>query len=178
MLPEATRPTSAPDIPEKLPDCAVRLLARRQWFSDHGIFQRARLAPANRLALWLSGPTFARRSDIAAITLGNTIYFRASRHFNPHSARGLSLLAHELKHVEQFEHSGPAGFYSSYLWAYLRHGYGDGIPQEAEAYALGHAVYAQIDKELRANAGQPCCLGTLPGHRANPAFVLLPVKAW
>ena len=161
------------DIPEKIPDCVVRLLARSQWYSDVSVFERARLAPANRLAFWLSGPTFAGRSDIAAITLGHTIYFRAEQHFDPHSARGLSLLAHEVKHVEQIERSGLAGFYRSYLGDYLQRGYGEGMPQEAEAYELGRAVYEQIQSEMNFNAGQPVCLGAQAVHLANPGFALL-----
>ena len=160
-------------IPVYIPECAERLLARSAWFSDPQVFQRARLAPANRLARLIGSPTFAKRSDIAATTLGRNIYFQAARHFDPHSPGGLSLLAHEFKHVEQIGRKGLFRFYLQYLLDYLRSGYGENMPQEAEAYELGRVVYAHIRAEMLANPGIPMCLGKDGAHRPNPEFVLI-----
>lgn len=161
-------------IPEQIPECAVRMLARSEWFSNLQVFQSAHLAPAGWLARIISRPTFSGRNDIAATTLGHSIHFQAAHHFDPHSAAGLSLLAHELKHVEQIERSGLAGFYRGYLLDYLRSGYGEQMPQEAEAYELGRVVYAHLLMEMAANAGRSCCQGEANEHRANPAYVLIP----
>ena len=160
-------------IPSRIPACALRMLARSEWFSDPGLLLRAQLAPANALARFLSSPFFSKRSDIAAITLGHNVYFRAARYFDPHSAAGLSLLAHELKHVEQVERGGLAGFYLGYVRDYVHSGYGEFMPQEAEAYQLGRSVYAHMQAEMAANADHPCCLGADGAHVANPDFVLM-----
>jgi hypothetical protein len=160
-------------ISKQIPECALRMLARNEWFSELGMFQRATLKPANHLARFVSNPIFSKRSDIAATTLGHSIYFLATRYYDPHSAAGLSLLAHEFKHVEQIERSGIVRFYGGYLLEYLHSGYGEEMSQEAEAYELGRIVYAHIKAEITANAGRSCCLGSEEQHRVNPDFILI-----
>jgi hypothetical protein len=160
-------------IPRQVPPCAQRLLSRSAWFANPVVFERACLLPANRLARFIASPTFSKRHDIAATTLGHAIYFQADGYFDPHSPAGLSLLAHELKHVEQIERKGTLRFYLSYLLDYLRQGYGEGMPQEQEAYDFGRAVHAHLTFEMAFNADQPCCLISPNGeHNPNPAYIL------
>jgi RHS repeat-associated protein len=56
--------------------------------------------------------------DPSAFTFGNTIYF-APGEYNPHTAMGIALIAHELKHAEQYENYGHAAFELVYLGSYL-----------------------------------------------------------
>ena len=162
-------------IPTTAPACVLHMLGRSIWFADPTVIQRAKLAPANRLASFVSGPTFSKRTDIAATTLGHMIYFHGPHHFDPHSPGGLSLLAHEFKHVEQIERRGWFNFYLNYLFHYLRSGYGESMPQEAEAYEFGRVVYAHIQAEMSANAGRPFCLFADGEHRPNPDFIQIPL---
>ncbi len=101
-------------LPDQLPPCAVTILARDAWFPDPKVVSRTRLASANALARFLSHPRFSG-IQIAAITLGHTIYFRRAEYYNPHTPRGLAFLAHEIKHVEQYEREGRARFYFKYF---------------------------------------------------------------
>jgi len=70
-----------------------------------------------------------------AMTLGHRIYFGRAR-FDRRNPRSLALLVHELKHVEQFERLGWAGFLVRYLGALAknRFRYSHDLPLEAEAY--------------------------------------------
>ena len=119
-------------LPEWIPRCAASMLDRPGWFTDSGVIGRARLGEATGLA-WLISSRFFARQPIAAITLGHKIGFRMLDSYDPHTASGLALLAHELKHVEQYEKDRWFKFYVKYLWAYVLHGYGDLVPFEAEA---------------------------------------------
>jgi hypothetical protein len=157
-------------IPQGIPRCAINLLAREQWFSDPDVLTRIRLAPANRVAQFVSSPRF-NKGNVSAITLGHTIYYRKLDRFDPHTSRGLALLAHEAKHVEQQERDGIVWFHLIYLLDYRRFGYGRKIRYEKEAYALQDKVMAHLVKELAANAGSaPCCEMAVP-HTPNDAFV-------
>ncbi len=158
-------------IPESIPDCAVRLLARPEWFSDPGVVRRTKLKLASGLAAFLSSERFSK-GKMAAITLGKTIHFCGADQFRPHSASGLALIAHELKHVEQYERYKLVKFYAKYLWGFIRHGYGKEIDIEATAYALQGAVKAHLQAEFTANAGRDPCLEMEEPHTPNPAFEL------
>jgi hypothetical protein len=157
-------------IPQGIPRCAISLLAREQWFPDHDVLTRIRLAPASRFAQFVSSPRFNKRS-VSAITLGKTIYYRKSDRFDPHTPRGLALLAHEAKHVEQQERDGIVWFHIIYLLDYRRFGYGRQIRYEKEAYALQDKVIEHLVKEFAANTGNaPCCEMAAP-HTPNDTFV-------
>jgi len=157
-------------LPERIPPCAVKMLARPEWFADPGVVSRARLSGATGLAQLFSSRFFAR-TEIGAITLGRVIHFRMSEQYDPHSAWGLALLAHELKHVEQYEKDGWCKFYAKYLWAYVFHGYGESVPFEAAAYEFQRQVQAHLTAEFENNLGcSPCCEIGDP-HTPNETFV-------
>jgi hypothetical protein len=146
------------------------LLARPEWFADPDVIQRVRLAPANWFARLISHPR-VNKSDVSAITLRRTIYFRKLNRFSPHTPRGLALLAHEIKHVEQYERDGLLRFNFNYIWAFLRRGYGKNIPYEAAAYALQNTVQEHLQREFKANASSDPCREMAPPHTPNGAFV-------
>lgn len=157
-------------LPEKIPSCAVNLLARGEWYADPQVVGRAKLSEATGLARFLSSPFFARR-PIGAITLNHTIHFRMTDEYNPHTPSGLALLAHEVKHVEQYEQEGLVKFYLKYLLAFIRHGYGQRVPFEAEAYALQGQVQAHLTAEFGSNPGCGACIEMTDPHTPNGAFV-------
>jgi hypothetical protein len=159
-------------IPKKLSPCAVNLLARPEWFSDPGVVLRANLAPANLIARFLSSPRFSGTDYIWAITLGSTIYIRMLDQYNPHAPVQLALLAHEIKHVEQYEREGLAGFLGKYLQSYAsRGGYSSAVNFEAEAYAFQKQVEEHLTQEFAANGGTCNCVEMGDPHTANLSFV-------
>jgi len=157
-------------ITRHVPPCVERMIARTEWFSDPGTVARAKLAPAKGIARLLSSRFFAR-TEIGAITLGSTIYFRDLDIYNPHTAKGLAFLAHEIKHIEQFERHGLVGFYFQYLGGYFRRGYGRGIGFEDEAYGFQKVVRQHLDAEFQANPGVATCQELDEPHTPNAAFV-------
>ncbi len=158
-------------IPERIPDCAARLLARAEWYVDPGVVRRAKLKLASGLAAFLSSERFSK-GKMAAITLGKTIHFCGADQFQPHTANGLALIAHELKHVEQYERYKLVKFYAKYLWGFIRHGYGKEIDLESTAYALQAAVKTHLQNEFNANAGRDPCLQMGEPHTPNLEFVM------
>jgi hypothetical protein len=158
-------------IPERIPDCAVRLLARPEWYVDPDVVRRAKLKLATGVVAFLSSERFSK-GRTKAITLGKTIYFCGAEQFQPHTPNGLALIAHELKHIEQYERDRLLGFYARYLWGYLRYGYGKDIGYESTAYALEAVVRTHLRQEFDTNTGQNPCLQMGEPHTPNPAFVL------
>jgi len=159
-------------VPKKVPPCAERLLRRPEWFADPNIVSRANLTKAKWYARILSSEFFAK-TEITAITLGHTIHFRDERFYNPHTIQGLSLLAHEIKHVEQYEKLGFFGFIGKYLRDYFSHGYGDDISFEGEAYEFEKQVRNHVRNEFRQNSNAEICLDLDIPHRPNIDFLLL-----
>lgn len=113
----------------------------------HPYFQPQTLASVRivegRVPFWLRG-------NMCAVVLGCRIYLRAEidlpRTYQPGTAKGIELLAHELTHVEQYL-SGMTIF--KYLWA-SRHGYRNN-PYEMEAYAKGTLVRTRICANTRSS---------------------------
>tara|TARA_R100000306_G_C4381851_1_gene145546 strand:+ start:12727 stop:13134 length:408 start_codon:yes stop_codon:yes gene_type:complete len=54
-----------------------------------------------------------------AFTFGHHIYFAPGR-YDPESPNGIALIAHELKHVQQFREDGRAGMSANYLYQYAK----------------------------------------------------------
>lgn len=159
-------------VPKKLPPCAENLLARPEWFADPGVVSRATLAQANLIARFLSSPRFSGTEYIWAITLGSTIHIRMLDAYNPHSPVGLALLAHEIKHVEQYEREGLANFLTKYLRSYTsKGGYSSAVNFETEAYEFQKQVEEHLVNEFWNNAGIHCCEEMTEPHTPNPAFV-------
>lgn len=160
-------------IPKTCPACVLAMLNRPEWFPNPETLQKAHLAYATGIPRLLSSEFFAK-TKIAAITLGATVYFRADGVYNPHTPVGLALLAHELKHVEQYLERKLVKFYSRYMWDYLRHSYGKKITFEAEAYAFEKVVFKQIKAEFEYNQPRLPCLEMGEPHSPNLAFIQLP----
>ena len=97
-----------------------------QPYFAHIVLERTRIVDG-RVPFWL-------RSDMCAVVLGNTIYFRAG-YYQPNTPQSASLLGHELTHVSQFLH-GMTLF--KYVWS-CRKGYMQS-PYEIEAYAKGRLI--------------------------------------
>lgn len=116
-------------LTEALPAWVVYELQR--WFDDELLLSAGlSLAPPwVRLLMRLSG------RQMAALTLGDTIYVRAPGYLSPYVPDGIALLAHELCHVKQFRRLGRLRFLLRYLREWLSHGY-NGISLEVEAYAF------------------------------------------
>jgi hypothetical protein len=154
------KPAMPKQIPTQIPECAANLIARPEWFADTSIVFRVQLRHATGLARFLSGSRFTKRA-IIAITLGYSINYREIDGFDDQTPAGLALLAHELKHVEQIERDGRIGFYLKYLRDYLRFGYGEKIPYEAEAYALQRKIRMHLKREFSDNHPiHPCITPT------------------
>ncbi len=164
-------------IPPRCPDCAVHVLARPEWFSDPDIVRRVRLAEARGISRLLSSPRLAH-TQIAAITLRSTIYYRILDQFDPHEPAGLSLLAHEIKHVEQYERLGLVRFYASYLRDYMRVGYGEAVHLEEEAYKFQRHVFTQLTEEFKNNQGLKNCKDLGPPHTPNDRFAMGPARVF
>ena len=159
-------------IPEHLPPCAINLLARGEWFTDPGIVARANFANANAIARFLSSPRFAGRDDIWAITLGGTIHVRMPEAYDVHSAVGLALIAHELKHVEQYEREGLFNFVRRYLQSYRAEGgYSSAVAFETEGYEFQKLVEQHLSNEFLDNRGIVGCAELAESHTPNLSFV-------
>jgi hypothetical protein len=80
-----------------------------------------------------------------AMTVAPYVFYGKSS-FDPARARSLALLAHELKHVEQYRQRGRAGFLLKYLVDKARNGfkYSETLPLEQEAYELQREVEKKL----------------------------------
>ena len=123
----------------KLEEGTIELL--QPWFPG------LRLADVNLVS---SGPvcwyvrTVARQG---MMTIAPWI-FAGRESYDPTDLASVALIAHELKHVQQYRERGHAAFLARYLWDLGRNGfkYSRELPLEAEAYAL----QAEIRSALRA----------------------------
>lgn len=84
---------------------------------------------------------FGRFFKAAAVTIGRNIYFTKKSYWHPGDCQdicGLSLLVHELKHVEQCEKMGVGHFILKYIWDWVAAGFRDGLylPLEVPAYEI------------------------------------------
>lgn len=123
-----------------LPEQAKRALKKKEWFVDPGIVDRARFFVLPFCPRFLS----QRRS---AITLGHIIIL--TKNYKPGTVEGLALLAHELKHVEQYKRWGIFRFLWRYLKEWLRVGYDlDRHPYEKKAYDFQKRVRKRLKEDL------------------------------
>jgi len=124
-----------------LPPEAIENLKRQEWFSDPSVVDRARAVILPFCPRYI---TMRRRG----ITLGHLITFTKAQYYDPGSIQGLALLAHELKHVEQYEIEGIFRFLWRYLREWLKVGYDlERHPYEREATELEARVQAQLQKK-------------------------------
>ncbi len=124
-----------------LPQQAKRALKRKEWFPEPGILDRARTVILPFCPRYIT----SRRK---AITLGHLIIFTKPQYYDPRSLQGLAVLAHELKHVEQYRREGLLRFLWRYLSHWLKVGYDQARhPYEREATEFEACVQAQLQKE-------------------------------
>jgi len=69
-----------------------------------------------------------RKMGLAAITMPWKVVYILPEHMTD-----MSLIRHEMVHVEQIDQAGPWRFTARYLWWLIRYGYRDN-PYEIEAY--------------------------------------------
>jgi len=162
------------DLPSRIPACAVNMLARPEWFTDPEIVNRVQLSQASGFARFISSERFAG-TGVSAITLGRTIHIRKLEKYDPHTPGGLALLAHEIKHVEQYEQQGRLKFYTRYLWDYARGRYKN-VSWEKQAYDFDKEVKDHLKDEFKANSDSPCQEQTDP-HTPNDAFAKIKPQA-
>lgn len=88
-----------------------------------------------------------------ALTFSPFIFFGASP-YDPDDSDSVALLAHELKHVEQYRRYGRAGFLLRYFrdLAGRRFRYSTDLPLEREAYSLQDDVARRL---ARGESGPP-----------------------
>jgi hypothetical protein len=84
----------------------------------------------------------------AGMTLGHQIFI-LPEYYNPKTLQGLSLLAHELKHVEQYERLGYIHLAARYVIDFIKNDfrYGENLPLEKEAFEMERKVinnYARL----------------------------------
>ena len=81
-----------------------------------------------------------------AVTVAPFIFYGKTS-FRPGNAGSLALLAHELKHIEQYRGMGHAGFLWRYFWDKARNGfeYSKKLPLEKEAYDLQDEVRKALE---------------------------------
>jgi len=124
-----------------LPQDAIENLKRKEWFPDPSVVDRARA-----VILPFCPRHIAKRRR--AITLGHLIIFTKPQYYDPCSIQGLALLAHELKHVEQYRREGLLRFLWQYLSHWLKVGYDlDRHPYEKEAYDFQKQVKKRLKEE-------------------------------
>ena len=99
--------------------------------------------PSLRLSdvrLATSGPVCWYVRNIArqgAMTIAPYIFYGRDT-YDPANLSSVALVAHELKHVQQYREMGHLRFLARYIWDLARAGfrYSRELPLEAEAYAL------------------------------------------
>jgi hypothetical protein len=89
-----------------------------------------------------------------AMTIAPFVFFGRDE-FDPKSGSSLALVAHELKHIEQYRQMGHVKF----LWTYLKDrrragGYSRSLPLEIEPYALQRIVRAALSEAVEEQAGE------------------------
>jgi hypothetical protein len=122
----------------KIDDATANRL--RPWFPD---------LEMQRVTLVHGGPVcWFVRSVIrqGAMTFAPWVFYGRS-HFDPSRVNSLALLAHELKHVEQYRKRGRLGFLLRYFIDKARNGfkYDENLPLEKEAYD----VQRDVEKNLK-----------------------------
>jgi hypothetical protein len=91
---------------------------------------------------WFVGSVLRKR----AMTFSPFIFFRYGA-YDGSSLSSVALLAHELKHIEQYRRDGHPRFLVRYFWDLTcsRFRYSRDLPLEAEAYA----IQAEVESRLR-----------------------------
>jgi Domain of unknown function (DUF4157) len=113
----------------------------QHWFPDLDM---------QRVTLINAWPMNAFVKDVlrqGAMTIAPFVFY-GKAHFTPGDSKSISLLAHELKHVEQYHSMGYLGFFKRYFLDKARNGfeYSKTLPLEKEAYDLQAEVLKELQK--------------------------------
>lgn len=152
----------------QLPPCAIRGLQR--WFPGMDLTE---------VSVKDSGLSarLVKRLRRSAITIGRTIFFGEGC-FDVLSIKGLALIAHELKHVEQYREEGAIEFLLKYLWDWVLMGFkrSRDLPLEKEAYDLEDAVRQHLGEGFSISGNVAPCLFDERGKVViNPDYQELPL---
>ena len=80
-----------------------------------------------------------------AMTIAPFVFFGKHR-YDPDSPRSLALLAHELRHIQQYAELGRPRFLFTYMRDRIKAGmYSRNLPLEVEPYALQEEVQATLE---------------------------------
>lgn len=116
--------------------------ALKPWFPDLD-FEKVRLVHKGLMS-WFVRNVLRQ----GAMTIAPFIFF-GKHGYDPDSPRSIALLAHELRHIEQYREMGYVGFIYTYMRDRIRAGeYRRDLPLEAGPYALQDEVrtaLAQVD---------------------------------
>jgi hypothetical protein len=116
-------------------------LALQPWFPDIDLV-RVRLVHRGPVAWFVR--TVLRQG---AMTFAPYIFF-GKHHYDPASPRSLALLAHELRHIEQYREMGHLRFIYTYMRDRIRAGaYSRDLPLESGPYALQDDVRAVLETQ-------------------------------
>ncbi|MBA4181919.1 MAG: hypothetical protein C0506_15115 [Anaerolinea sp.] len=99
---------------------------------------------AMRVVTGRPGRWLPRLLGMSAITLAPYVCFRAGR-YQPGTARGLALIAHEAHHIRQGRETGRVFFYARYLRGQFQSGFKHARhPMEIPAIDVQRAVFAAL----------------------------------
>jgi hypothetical protein len=111
----------------------------RPWFPELD-FDRVRLVHSGPIS-WFVRSVLHQ----GAMTIAPFVFF-GRNHFDPVSPGSLALLAHELRHIEQYAQMGHVRFLTTYLRDRIKAGhYSHDLPLEAGPYALQDEVRAALE---------------------------------
>jgi hypothetical protein len=114
----------------------------RRWFPELD-FGRVRLVHSGPVSWFVR--TVLRQG---AMTIAPFVFFGKHR-FDPASPRSLALLAHELRHIQQYAEMGHVRFLFTYMRDRVRAGhYSRELPLEAGPYALQDEVRAALESAM------------------------------
>lgn len=117
--------------------------ALKPWFPDLD-FARLRLVHSGPVAWFVR--TVLRQG---AMTIAPFIFF-GKHQYDPASPRSLALLAHELRHIEQYAELGHARFLFTYARDRIKaRKYSRELPLEAGPYAIQDEVRATLESPER-----------------------------
>jgi len=111
----------------------------RRWFPEMD-FGRVRLVHSGPVSWFVR--TVLRQG---AMTISPFVFF-GKHEYDPASSRSLALLAHELKHIEQYGEMGHARFLFTYMRDRIKAGkYSRELPLEVGPYGLQDDVRAALE---------------------------------
>ena len=114
----------------------------RPWFPDLD------LGSVRLIEAWATRAFVKHVLQQGAMTIAPFIFYGKSS-FDPKEPRSVALLAHELKHIEQYGEMGHLRFFARYLTDKARNGfkYSRDLPLERPAYALQAEVLENLRED-------------------------------